>query len=208
MVLRFILLSIFFLSSAFSAEKGVFIIDRDEAIKHVLGYEDYEAVESVEDEQLKRRIKRETQILTEKMEKYKFDAPNLRPSEQKIRKDELIKYGKALQELEKKLVSEKDKRLEKHYLKIKKQWKKQSRLFFRKKKSKVVFLKSDGKTIYRGKGVTPLTIKVLQAQKDKEDITAEFIIYADKLAGRKPEPAEEVEEEETEEQVEEPSAKN
>ena len=87
-----------------------------------------------------------------------------------------------MQALEKKLISEKEKVLEKHYDKIEKQWKKQSKSFYKKRKAKVVFLKSNGKTVYRGKGVTPLTIKVLKSQKNKTDLTDEFISYADKLA--------------------------
>ncbi len=200
--MKLLLMMIFFFSlTSWSAEKGVHIIDKEEAIKHVLGYEEYESYETVENEKLKRRIKRETQILTEKLEKFKFEAPNLSPSVKKTRNDELIKYGKALQALEKQLIEDKNKVLEKHYVKIEAQWKKQSRSFFVAKKAKVVFLKSDGKVIYRGKGVTPLTIKVMKNQKDKEDITKEFIAYADKIAGRKAE--QESEEEEAEEEGEE-----
>jgi hypothetical protein len=200
LVVSFFLSMHTFSSNVFSSEKGVYVIDKEAAIKHVLGYEEYESIESVENEKLRRRIKRETQILTEKLEKFKFEAPNLQPSVKKVRQEELIKYGKALQALEKQLVEEKDANLEKHFKKIEKQWNKQSRDFFVSKKSKVVFLKKDGKLIYRGKGVTPLTIKVLKDQKDKEDITSDFIAHADKLAGRKPEPADEEESEEGEEE--------
>lgn len=206
MILRALILPILLFSQIAFAEQGVYIIDREEAIKHVLNYEDYEAIETVEDEKLKRRIKRETQILSEKLEKFKFEAPNLPPSVKKTRKAELVKYGQALQALEKKLIGEKEKFLEKHYVKVQKQWKKQSKAFYRMKKAKVVFLKSDGKTVYRGKGVTPLTIKVLKSQKNKTDLTDEFIAHADKLAGRKPEPEEEYEEDEEEETEEESQA--
>ena len=192
MVLRFFFISILFSYSAYAAEKGVYIIDRDKAIRHVLGYEEYETIESVENEKLNRRLKRETQILSESMEKFKFESPHLSPTARKAREKELISYGKALQELEKKLIAKKDKALEQHYTKVKKQWRRQSRSFFRKKKSKIVFLKSDGKMIYRGKGVTPLRIKVFKAQKKKEDITEEFITHANKLAGRKVESEDEI----------------
>ena len=96
MILKVVILKILVFSFSAFAEQGVYVIDKDEAIKHVLNYEEYEAIESVEDEKVKRRIKRETQILSEMLEKFKFEAPNLPPSVKKTRKTELVKYGQCL----------------------------------------------------------------------------------------------------------------
>ncbi|MCO4795394.1 MAG: hypothetical protein KC493_16865 [Bacteriovoracaceae bacterium] len=183
-----IVLILFLISlNSYGAGNGVCVIDKEKAIKHVRGYEEYENIKSIEDEKFDRRIKRETQILTEKLEKFKYESPNMAPSVKAVKKDELVKYGNSLKALEAKMKVDRDKILSKKFLKIEKSWKKFSKSYFRKIKAKVVFRASDNKLIFRGKGVTPLTIRVLKTEKVKKDITDDFIEFSDKIVGRKKE---------------------
>lgn len=155
-------------------------LDFNEIIKHVSTYPTYLAKREKERDLYRRRISRESQILREKLEKFKFESPTMSPSVKKVEEEELKKYSNVVRKLDYRLKTEIDERDAKEYKKVKDQLKKEIRKFGKKKKVKAIFSADKEKLLFRGRGVSPLTIKVLKNNKKIPDFTEKFVEWQKK----------------------------
>ena len=114
--LTFIIISI--LSNNVFAGPNSILINEDEAIKHVKGYQEFIATRDIERENYRRRISRESQILREKLEKFKYNSSTMSPTIKQTEEDELKKYSNVVRKLDFRLKSEIDVRSEKARAKL------------------------------------------------------------------------------------------
>jgi hypothetical protein len=169
------LLSILFIFLSQIAHAGTtIIINEDQAIKHVKGYDEYIGTRDIERENYRRRISRESQILKEKLEKFKYNSSTMSPSVKKTEEAELKKYSNVVRKLDFRLKSEIDARAEKTRSKLLKILKKEIKRYGKKKRLKAIFNTSIDQTLYRARGVSPLNIKVLMQEKNIPDETEKF----------------------------------
>lgn len=183
-MIKYLLLILISLSTslAFGQLNSVFI-DQEKAITVMTGYGEFIGRRDLERENYRRRISRESQILREKLEKFKFNSSAMSPSVKKTEEAELKKYSNVVRKLDFRLKSEIDSREEEARRKVKVLLGKEIIRFGKRKKIKVIFDSGNEKVIYRARGVSPLTVKVFKQEKNIPDYTEKFMEYESKRNG-------------------------
>ncbi len=172
-------LCILFSPLCFGENESV-LLNEKEAIKHIRGHNLFIEKKNLERKKYQRRISRESQILKEKLEKFKYDSPTMRMSLKRKEEAELKEYSNMIRKLDFRLKKEIDAREEIEILKYKKILKKEIKLFGKLQKIKIIFDIHKERLLYRAKGISPLTVKVLKQEKNIPDYTKLFILYQKK----------------------------
>ena len=138
-MIKYLLLILIFLSSSFAyGQPNSVLIDQNKAIKVMKGHAEFVARRDVERENYRRRISRESQILREKLEKFKFNSSTMSPSVKKTEEAELKKYSNVVRKLDFRLKSEIDAREMAARQKVKEQLSKEIMKFGKRKKIKLI----------------------------------------------------------------------